>query len=172
MAETQSAIYRYNFSKTVMDMLHNFAKVHQYDDRPTYKEAWGLWLSENAELIDRETKVLESNGYHGNIQDKMYKSARYYFRKKSTSKIEPKKRRQYISLSSEILALMDAQIKAQITQEEYTPAIGYENFCLHHQVEIAKEIAYLCRKNTDIKYIQSKFKKTYKNRYYIISRSV
>jgi fatty acid/phospholipid biosynthesis enzyme len=172
MTETQAAIYRYNFSKQVTDGLYDFSKIHQYDDRKTYKEAWDTWVLENTELIDRETKILYANGYVGNIVDKMYKSARYYFRKKSTCKQEPKKRRQYISLSSEMLYLMDMHIQSQITQKEYKPAIGYENFCILHQQQITKELTYLCTKIQDIKYIQNKFKKTYKNRYYIISRSV
>ena len=77
--------YRFEFSKSFIDELSRFSKVHQYDERRAYKEAWVRWKSntEISEIISVEVRHLESIGYMGDIEDKMFKSGRYYFRKKS-----------------------------------------------------------------------------------------
>jgi len=77
--------YRFEFSKSFVDELSRFSKVHQYDERREYKEAWVRWKSntEIAEIISVEVRRLESIGYMGDIEDKIFKSGRYYFRKKS-----------------------------------------------------------------------------------------
>jgi len=77
--------FRFEFSKQFIDELSRFSKVHQYDERRAYKEAWVRWKSntEISEIISVEVRRLESIGYMGDIEDKMFKSGRYYFRKKS-----------------------------------------------------------------------------------------
>lgn len=77
--------FRFEFSKEFIDELSRFSKVHQYDERREYKEAWTRWKSnpEITEIISVEVRRLESIGYMGDIEDKMFKSGRYYFRKKS-----------------------------------------------------------------------------------------
>ena len=37
-------IYRYKFTQPFMNELHNFSKIHQYDDRTMFKEAWTNWI--------------------------------------------------------------------------------------------------------------------------------
>ena len=84
MTDKDKTIFRYKFSEPVVEDLHNFAKIHQYDDRVSYNEAWIQWTEENKELISRESERLKSLDYDGDIVDKMFKSARYYYRKKGT----------------------------------------------------------------------------------------
>jgi hypothetical protein len=76
--------YRHEFSKEFMADLSTFAKVHQYDDRHTYKSEWTRWIQQNNNAIEMETRRLEENGYKGDIQDKMFKAGRYYFKKNRT----------------------------------------------------------------------------------------
>ena len=76
-------VYRFQFSTVVVQTMTIFARIHQYDDRGTYKEAWDNWVQENSNLIRQEKNRLEKLGYQGDILDKLYKSGRYYFRKKS-----------------------------------------------------------------------------------------
>ena len=59
--------------------------MHQYDDRHTYKSEWTKWTQqeENTQAIDVEKRRLQENGYIGDIEDKMFKAGRYYFRKKT-----------------------------------------------------------------------------------------
>lgn len=164
-------IFRYNFNDAVMEYLSTFAKIHQHDERKTYKEAWKLWLEENIEMIKREEKRLYDLGYEGDIIDKMYKAARYYFRKKSNVKPEPKKRRKYISMEHEILIAMDTHISRNMTNDDYTPSNGYSNFCQMHFELLKSNISHMLENKISKEEISVKFKKTYKNRYFILSRS-
>ena len=79
--------FRFEFSKEFITELSRFSKVHQYDERHTYKKEWSAWKSnpEIAEIMEMEKRRLEENGYVGDIEDKMFKSGRYYFRKKTAS---------------------------------------------------------------------------------------
>ena len=53
---TENLIFRFKFSSDFTDHLTPFAKLHQYDDRHTYKEAWTQWLVINDELVDMEVE--------------------------------------------------------------------------------------------------------------------
>ena len=77
--------YRHEFGKEFMLMLSMFSKVHQYDDRHMYKSEWAKWVQQEniAQAIDMEKRRLQENGYIGDIDDKMFKAGRYYFRKKT-----------------------------------------------------------------------------------------
>ena len=81
-------IYRYKLSIEVMDEITTFSKVHQYDDRHTYKEAWNRWKDDHDDFISAEAERLRRLGYVGSVEDKMYKAGRYYFRKKKHNKAE------------------------------------------------------------------------------------
>lgn len=77
--------FRFEFSKDFIGELSRFSKVHQFDERRAYKESWQRWKMnpEIEDVIAREMRRLEESGYKGDIEDKMFKSGRYYFRKKS-----------------------------------------------------------------------------------------
>ena len=79
--------YRHEFGKEFMVRLSAFSKVHQYDDRHMYKSEWTKWTQQEeiAEAIDAEKRRLSENGYTGDIDDKMFKAGRYYFRKKTAT---------------------------------------------------------------------------------------
>ena len=96
--DTNSSIYRFKFTTYVMIYLTSFAKKHQFVDRKTYKEAWETWLNDNFEMVEEECCRLYKLGYEGHVKDKMFKAARYYFRKKSSNKLEPQKRKNYVTV--------------------------------------------------------------------------
>ena len=160
-------IYRFKFTEEFMVYLYNFSKIHQYDDRKDFKEAWTVWTEENDDIIDGEMRRLLNLGYEGDVLDKMFKSARYYFKKKPTIKVQAKERREYISFQKDILNLMDQHIKTT----KLKPANGFADFCNANMEALKKEIAYLVDHNiTDSKMIQAKFKKTYKNRCFLLNK--
>ena len=162
-------IFRYKFSEELTEILSYFAKLHQHDDRHTFKEAWQVWTDENQEMILEEINRLKMNDYSGDILDKMYKSARYYYRKKSPVKPEPKKRRPYISIDDSLLKLMDAHILENIHREGYQPKTGFLLFCEANLHILKETIQTIFSKGiTDIQIIQHKIKKTYKNRYFML----
>ena len=44
-------IYRFKFTEDFMAELYKFAKIHQYDHRKDFKEAWTKWTDENSDII-------------------------------------------------------------------------------------------------------------------------
>ena len=76
--DTSNTIFRFKFTPEFTSELLSFAKLHQYDDRVTYKENWSRWVQLNDDSIDAECCRMKALGYEGNVIDKMYKSGRYY----------------------------------------------------------------------------------------------
>lgn len=166
--ELSKPVFRFKYCDDFINHLSSFSKIHQFDDRKTFKDSWNEWITENIELVENEKSRLKELGYIGDINDKMYKSARYYFRKKTTSKIEPKKRTSYITLSKEILFLMDEQIKNLSQLPASKPSEGFDRFLENNEQIISEEIIRLRDKENQTKdEIIKKIKKTYKNRYFI-----
>jgi len=166
---TSVPVFRFKFTPEFNVHLLSFSKIHQYDDRITYKEEWDRWLLSNDTIVNDEVLYLKSAGYDGDILQKMYKSGRYYFRKKTlVSDHEPKQRRKYISIDKDIIELMDRNILRQVESSLiFKPAISYEKFCLDHSSVIEDETLRLMELELNKYDIANKFKKTYKNRYFI-----
>jgi len=160
-------IYRFKFTQNFMDDLYKFSKIHQYDDRKSFKEAWETWTHDQEELIEDETYRLNKLGYDGDVLDKMFKSARYYFRKKGTSKPEPKERKKYIGVHKDLLDAMDLHIFNGRNSPDYKPSDGFVDFCKTNTTDLKEEIVRLLENKLDSSEVMSKIKKTYKNRYFI-----
>jgi hypothetical protein len=162
-------IFRFQFTEAFMADLNKFAKIHQYDHRKDFKEAWINWTEENDDIIQEEVDRLNNIGYDGDILDKMFKSARYYFRKKSPIKADPQTRRQYISVNHDLLAAMDTHIRAIIRTNEFQPKNGFVSFCLNNDQLVKATITQIFNQGiNDGELIQKKLKKTYKNRYFML----
>lgn len=162
-------IYRYKFTDDFTNELFKFSKVHQYDHRKDFKEAWNIWTDENDNIVSEEVRRLTNLGYDGDILDKMFKSARYYFRKKSTEKKAPTERRNYIGVQKDLLDAMDEHIKSKLKEDNYKPSDGFDEFCKKHIDVLKEEVNMLCRNGfTNSEEIKRKIKKTYKNRYFLI----
>ena len=171
--DNKKNIFRFKFSKDIMDLLTYFGKLHQYDNRSDYKEAWEKWYKLNSDVLLNEERRIINLGYNGNVEDKMYKAARYYFRKLKNQDnrhkqdtVVSKKQDTYIMLSSELLNAMDKYIKTN----NQKPSVGYEDFCKLNSTILDNEKLILKNNNLDNNYINSKIKKTYKNRYYLINK--
>jgi hypothetical protein len=161
-------IYRYKFTDEFTSELFRFSKVHQYDHRKDFKEAWNSWLEENDCIVTVEKRRLTNLGYDGNIEDKMFKSARYYFRKKGTEKKAPMERRVYIGVQKDLLDAMDKHIKSTINSKDFKPSEGFDDFCKKNIDLLKREVNMLCQNGVaDSNEIKKKIKKTYKNRYFL-----
>jgi len=189
---TAHQVFRYKLSEDILQLITYFAKKHQYDDRHSYKEAWNdQWLNDNSELIEREISRLQQLGYKGDVIDKMFKAGRYYFREKKVVEDEnnedsedrennkikkekkEKKERQYIVMHPDTLKVMDAHLLSIMKQANFKPANAYKQFCEEHMPLIKVEIARLLEATTmDAEQMSEKIKKTYKNRYYIMSQQM
>ena len=161
-------VFRHNFSENIMKHLYDFAKIHQYDSRADYKDAWSEWTDQHNIDICNEHKRLKENGFNGDIYDKMYKSARYYFRKKKDygeRKKELTNRKNYVALDNEFLQKMDIHMERHCQGEK--PSIAFESFCIMYEEDIDAEER---RMEEDYKMGKEEFlkkiKKTYKNRHF------
>jgi hypothetical protein len=140
-----------------MEELYTFSKIHQYDERNDFKEAWKIWTEDNEEIINNEIKRLNELKYDGDIIDKMFKSARYYFRKKNTEKKEPKQRRPYIRVTRELLDSMDVHIEANIHNKNYQPKIGFILFCKDNEKLLKEAVTKIFEQGVNnIELIQNK----------------
>jgi len=156
-----SKIYRYNFSKEFLEEAVKFSKIYELSDIETFREEWNKWKINNNKLIIEENRKLINNGYKGNINDKMFKTVRYYLKKKKTKKAN--NRREYIPLRREFINVMDNNILT-IKELHLKPSVAFKNFENNYKKEIKDEIKYLKIYLTDNQ-CQEKIKKTYKNRY-------
>jgi hypothetical protein len=165
----KTPIYRFKFSDNFVSELSQFSKIHQYDDRHTFKDAWENWLNDNDDLVSLEIRYLRNNGYEGDVLDKMFKSARYYFRKKSAEKKDPVTRRTYINVDKQLLDAMDEHIMENMDDEDFQPKDGFTQFCKSN-IDLLKQVVNeICTNGiTDAREIEDKIKKTYKNRYFNI----
>lgn len=164
--ETIKATFRYKFSDNFMGPLTEFARVHKFDDPKIFKDHWDDWVKSNNDLIKGESDRLERLGYTGNVNTKMYKSARYYFKNKSSIKKVPKKRRQYIGLERSLLDSMDEHIEGG--GKNTKPAEAFNKFMDSEKYRfiLKQEKARLRSYNMDAEDINTKLKKTYKNRHF------
>ena len=164
---TPSTIYRYEFSADTLAAIGHFAAVHRYDTSIQFKDSWKKWIESQEELVETESRRLRESNYLGDVKDKMYKSARYYFKNKSTVKPPVRKRRKYTSLSSDFLKMMDNHI-SNVLLNSVKPADGYTSFLIFAKTALDVEAKVLRDSgNLSENEITDKFKKTYKNRYFI-----
>lgn len=168
-------IFRFKFSDSMIEEMKSFSRIHQYDDKQTFKEAWNEWKDTHHELIQNEYNMLKDLGFNGNIEDKIYKSIRYYYCKKINSTTnQPKKRRKYIPVNRNLLTLIDRHILMNIenidhTKKLFKPSIGFSQFALNNN-DVENERERLQNEGLQNEEIELKLKKTYKNRYFLLSR--
>lgn len=143
--------FRYKLSYEMSEELFRFSKIHQYEDRETFKESWTQWLKDADTMVQAEIDRHIANEYRGDVLTKMYKSSRYYHRQKSMAPKECSKRKSYDSANHELIELMDSHIRMVY---DLPPKIGFIQFCELHQ-----------RDEKD-----GSLKKKYKNRHYLIVR--
>jgi hypothetical protein len=177
---------RYKFANEVTDMLSDFAKLHQYDGSKDYKEAWNNWIKEEEvgnKLEDEKSRLIKM-GMTDDVMSRLYKSSRYYYRKKSNNlNVEPKERKKYVGFPTDILRTMDAQIIREITGSidviendkivsRFTPANSFELY-LKENPESVNDLLSESSGSAEERRIETtaavnRLKKTYKNRFYKI----
>ena len=162
-------VYRHKFSKQFQEKIEEFSGQHKYDNLKTLKEKFKEWVTENQLFIMNEERMLRNNGYDGNIEDKIFKSSRYYFMKKSNEKKEVKKRKKYTSKNNNLLK----EIKSHISKTVFTkPSEAYDDFVTKYEELLNNAIKELISTNEyDKKEAQTKIKKIYKNKFYIHQKS-
>ena len=199
-ADNNIKIFRYKLSEDIMKLITRFAKMHQYDDRHTYKEAWQSWTNTQQDYIAREIERLTQLGFKGDIMDNMFKAGRYYFREKTneeeeeeeeeedepnadknndkTKEVKERKKetkekitRDYIVMDQTIIQAMDKHLNIIMKQANFKPATGYVEFCEQEMQLLRPEIIRLSKYSINAEKLAEKIKKTYKNRYFILAKT-
>lgn len=185
----------HKFSQSIKNLLHEFAEIHKNDERKTFKQEWQKWMNQDDIKIQLEIEIIQmyKNGFKGDVLDKMFTSARYYFRKKCQTKekdpeedilsktieIKPK--------SKEIISMMDFHIREQIINHikdmninnniksniksiHILPSTSFVDFCNKEKIYIANILRETIgienmNKENVIQFVE-KMKKIYKNRFY------
>lgn len=151
--------YRFKFTSRFADLLNNFAKIHEFDERSDFKEAWKSWCLENYSIINHESILHEIKGYKGDINTKMYNSVRYYYRKKSIDIKTSHKRKSYSHIDKNILLSIDHFI---LQNSSLKPSLCFDLFCE----------TFHFRNNNSLNDNNFKLllKKTFKNRFYFLTK--
>lgn len=167
-----SNTFRFTFSSGFKSLLEDFSSTHKNDDSEVFNEAWNTWKIENKDHILREHRYLSNLGYTGNIENKMYISAKYYLKNKK-EKTKPRKRRPYIGVDRDVLDAMDAHLTDYINEHEtIKPSVCYKHFRTipKYVAVLEKDMIRLREKKFSDNDIENKFKKTYKNRHFNICK--
>jgi hypothetical protein len=171
-------IFRFQFTDEWMQQIHYFARIHQFDTRGDFKDAWNQWMQDNRLLIQKEETRLIQLGFHGDILDKMFKSARYYFRKKTQTQTQTQTqtksktniRKPSVGVPYDLLVAMDAHIQQMQSQNIRCPQ-GFLHFCKTKESIVRQSIAILLSsQHQQRQQIAGKIKKTYQNRYFVQKR--
>jgi len=156
MAPLEVQTLRFVYADEITELLHNFAKEHQNEDRKQFKTQWNDWTNkeEIKEILNKEIKRLEGLGLEEDIMERMFKSTKYYYSKKIQNKIKPPSKpkpqvKNYTTFSPIILKAMDEHIHnyingcAEKTENKpmvVSPAEAYNDFCNKNKDALLQEI--------------------------------
>lgn len=161
-----ATIYRFKFCEEFLPNLVEFSTIHQHDKPIDFKEAFDEWKDENRCIITKESIRLENIGYEGDIFDKMYKSARYYFKNKDMTDKTQKKRRVYIRQDKDFINIIDRHLTNIVNLK---PSDAFDDFKTNNSENYENECLRIGEFLDKQKTI-NKIKKTYKNRYFLLAK--
>ena len=174
MPRTQT--FRFQLGKDILALLRPFAERHALTTSEEFKRHWETWCMIHTALIDAEAARLKDQGYDGDTRGKLYRAARYYF-KNSPPRLEPQRRANrcaYITLAPQLLQAMDAHLRKFVSAESAKPAALYTDF-LAKRADLAPLLVTEIERmrvqgGFDADKALAKIKKTYKNRYFLMTR--
>ena len=184
-------VFRYKFNDDVTAVLSKFANDNESLPKKEYKEQWKNWLNSNEEFVRNERERLTSQGYNNiDVTTKMFRTTKYYLRKNmeksDTDNNEPSTnddqfRKKIFFVSKDLLKTMEEHISKAIS-ENISPSKSFQSFADNYKSDIENEIENITTKHTsdtenteNIEQIKStineKIKKTYKNKYYNVTKN-
>lgn len=195
---------KYVFSAEFSHKLHAFSKEHYQKPLKVFKVSWQTWISipDIQTAIQNEIRLIKSRHFSGSdddIMEKIYISARFYYRKKEKKCAQMKHKNMvddmnhkknikklYVGFSQEFIQFMDTYIQKQIIGvAESNNAIikidqkeSFQQFTLIHISQIKNELIVLKEKYDALEEefisldIAQKIKKSYQNRFYSIYKII
>jgi len=160
--------YRFKFTPEFDDALVAFSEPFKYNnDRKEFKAAFNIWSEKNKDNINKETERLKELNYEGDISNKIFVSARYYYRKRNVNKGPAKKRRSYKAVGSSLIQCIDSHLALQLRKEDlkYKPSEGFNVFMTENEAIVEEE----CNRTGIIDPLdkEKRIKKAFKNRCYL-----
>ena len=141
-----SKTFRFKFSEEINDKLSNFGRLYSYANNEDLKSYWENWLNENEEVIINENNRLIELGYKGNINDKLYKSVKYYWIKVHKLENVPNneidinnKNQTYIIINNKLLEKINNHVN-EIIINNISPKEGYDIFLKENEEFINTEL--------------------------------
>lgn len=174
--------FRYDFTDEVGNLLSIFSKEHENEKYKEFQKSWNEWTNkeEIKEILEKECDRLEKQGYENDVWDKMYKSARYYYKKKDSEKKEKIQSKHTNRFSTMFLSIIDEFIKYRLTNQlesenqlSLSQPESYNEFCISNKDHLLNEFKRLIKERGFIpENIEAKLKKTYKNRFHLIRNKI
>jgi hypothetical protein len=164
--------HHFNYSDDFAYRLSKFATDHINLKNKDFKSAWEEWTKINAATILEEKERMRSQGYEGSIDEKMYFSARYYYRKKAIREQNDQDpdvkipRKKYESSEKQVLEQMSEHIILQISRGS---GVNESNECIVSGMTPSKSFANYCEE-LNMPEDDAKIKKIYKNLYWRVSK--
>jgi hypothetical protein len=170
----QQNIFRFKFDHDLTNEMQHFAKIHKHDSRLDFKENFDDWFNNNSELINREKNRLDSIGYDDDIKVKLFRSIKYYYVKKSPTKIQVRATRsvKYLQHQKEFTQNITSYISTECIPIKKSPKDSYQSFIERFNNEISTEINNLNEKfSLSKEHAENKIKKTFKNQYFQLNKN-
>lgn len=174
--------FRYDFTEEIGILLNDFSSNHENEKFKEFQKSWNIWIN-NPEIkikLNNERIRLIKEGYEGDVLDKMYKSSRYYCKKKNNSIIEKKQIKHTNRFSTILLRIIDNSLTNEFKEHikkfnevSLNQPDSYSRFCIYHKDDLLNEFKRIRQVNGFIcNSIETKLKKTYKNRFHNIKKKI
>lgn len=175
--------YRFKFSTLMMNHMTTFSNLHKLEDKKEFKESFNIWYDENNDIIQDEIKSLIDKGFQGDeekIKNKMYRSVRYYYKKKAENPNTNNKNKDELEKENDNVTPISTKTKQSIrfflpediikTMDRYIlennkkPSIMFEEFMNDYLETLEKidTLEHIQKKGKNYE----KLKKSFKNRCY------
>ena len=175
--------FRYDFTEEVGNILKDFSDKHESESGKEFQKSWNIWIvtDEIESILKEECNRLLNDGYKDDVWDKMYKSARYYYKKKTKKeKIIKDKIKHTNRFSTIFLKTMDDAIKQQLNREieemnqiTISQPKSYANYCNSNKENLLNEFKRIRQEKGSIPDdIDIKLRKTYKNRFHALRKKI
>jgi hypothetical protein len=167
--------YRFKFNRDLLNSIKEFSKIHNEDNGDEFLEAFQDWKITNNQLIKKEEERIIDLGFKGNIEEKIYRSARYYFKNKKNNICKLKQKTiktNYIPRNNKFFTIMIEYIQ----QNPIKASLLFKKFINETDetisIEIKKEFCRLRSFELTQEECLQKIKKGFNNAYYKIKKQL
>jgi hypothetical protein len=163
----RSPIYRHEHSPELKGVLVPFARRYASLDGHRFREKWSEFVTDHADVLDRESSRLAGEGYAGgSCVDKAYCSARYYYRTRGgeDERSYPSRRRSPVPFSDEMLECLEAHVAC--SDPAVAPRLLYLDFIRLNAALAVEEVERLVETGTVLtaEAAEQRLRRAYKSR--------